>query len=179
MRDHGLAQAILLGNAAGLVACFVLVAFCGLLRPLARRARVKPPRPARPENAATPAVRLNAIELGLLAELSLEQARAHEEVVHDESERPETRRNAAATAVAWRERARAFQEQARHQAAAPFVPGEHFARVYTGPERRNQTRRRQTRRAGAPASLGVDRGDRRRGLDRRQGDRRCPELAPR
>ena len=180
MHGHGLAQAILFGgDGAGLVVCFALLAFCGLLRPLGGRTRIKLPQPARPDIPATPIVRLNAIEFGLLAELSLEQARAHEELAEDASQAPETRRSAAGAAVAWRERACGFQLQARQVGAAPICPGEHFGRVYAGPERRRQTRRREMRRTGAPASLAVDRDDRRSGPDRRQGDRRRPELASR
>ena len=178
MHGHGLVQTTLLGGSgAGLVACFALLAFCGLLRPLERRTRVASLRRARPKNPATPTVRLNAVELGLLAELSLEQARAHDQVVDDASQRPETRRSAAATATAWRDRARAFQSHARRLGAAPMGPGEHFSQAYTGPERRRQSRRCQTRRTGAPTSAGIEPADRRTLPDRRQGDRRRPELA--
>ncbi|MBV8712432.1 MAG: hypothetical protein JOY56_11675 [Solirubrobacterales bacterium] len=180
MHGHGLAQTVLLGrDGAGLAASFALLALSGLLRPFERRGRVRPPRRARRQDAPARTVRLNAIELGLLCELSLEQARAHEEVVDDPSQQPETRRTAAATAVDWRERARMFQLQARLQGALPTVPRGHCSPAYTGPERRNQTRRRQTRRTGARASVGVDLDDRRCGADRRQSDRRRPELAPR
>ena len=56
---------------------------------------------------------LNSIELGLIAELNLEMARANEAVAEDATELPETRRVASEAANAWRERARLFQLQAR------------------------------------------------------------------
>ena len=156
MHGHGLTQTILLGgDGAGLVVCFAMLAVCGLVRPFEWSVRVKLPRRARPQNAPATTLNLNAIELGLLAELSLEQARAHEELLGDPTQRPEARRAAAATAAAWRERARGFQSQARLEAAAPVVPDEHPSRAYTGPERRRQTRRRQSRRIVAPASRGA------------------------
>lgn len=177
MHGYGLEQTILLGrSAAGVMAWLALVTFCGLLRPLQRRGRIDRPRRARAEAAATPTVRLNAIELGLLAELSLEQARAHEELADDAAARPETRRTAAATAMAWRERARVFQAQAHRQRAASFVPG---VQACPGPERRRAMRRRDARRTGAGVSVGTRQGDRRRMPDRRQGDRRRAELASR
>lgn len=180
MLGHGVAQSILLGgDRASLVACFALVASCGLLRPFGQRSRVKPARPPRTEHAVTPTIKLNAIELGLLAELSLEQARAYEEVAGDAAEWTETAQSAAASAQAWRERARTFQLHARHLGAEPIVPAEHASRAYTGPERRTQARRNQTRRTGAQASVGLDGADRRSVPDRRQGDRRRPELAHR
>ena len=179
MLGHDLAQALQLGaDGPRLIAFFALLAFCGLLRPLGPRARVERPRRARPEDEPTPIITLNAIELGLLAELSLEQARAHEEVVKDAFQRPEARRAAAGTAAAWRERARTYQLQARRQGAAPIVPGGYLSRAYTGPERRRQIRRRETRRTRGRAAGGVGRADRRTGHDRRQADRRRPELAP-
>lgn len=175
MHAYGLAQTILLSRgAAGFTACFALLAFCGLLRPLQRRDRLEPPRDARPGNAPAPTVKLNAIELALLAELSLEQARAHEEMVDDPAVQPETRRKAARVATAWRERAKVFQAQARLQAAAPFVPNAHG---YTGPERRRTMRRREARRTGPGTSTMRQRGDRRGLPDRRRDDRRRGELA--
>jgi hypothetical protein len=178
MHAYGLAQTIVLGRgAAGFMACFALLAFCGLLRPLQRRGRVRlPPRGTRPKNAPNPTVKLNAIELGLLAELSLEQARAHEELVDDPTVRPETRRKAAAVATAWRERAQVFQAHARRQSAAPIIPGDP---AYTGPERRNTMRRCETRRTGPGTSARRPSGDRRSLPDRRQDERRRPALAPR
>ena len=177
MHGFGLAESILLNrDGAGLMACFALLAFCGLLRPLQRSGRFAPTLRAEPNDPATPTVKLNAIELGLLAELSLEQAHAHQELVDDPAQSPEIRQSAAATAVAWRERARVFQSQACRQAAAPIVPDVH---AYTGPERRKGLRRRETRRTGSTPSVGRQPGDRRMAPDRRQGDRRRPELAPR
>lgn len=177
MHGYGLVQTILLGRSdAGLMAWFALLASCGLLRPLQRRGCLERPRRARAVDAARPTVKLNAIELGLLAELSLEQARAHEELVDDAAARPETRRTAAATAMAWRERARVFQAQAHRQGAAPFVPG---VQTYPGPERRRAMRRRDARRTGAGVSVGTRQRDRRWMPDRREGDRRRPELASR
>ena len=177
MHGHGLVPTILLSrDGAGFMAWFALLVFCGLLRPLQRTSRVEARRRARREDAATPMVKLNGIELGLLAELSLEQARAHEEVVDDEAARPETRRKAAATVMAWRERAHVFQSHAQRQGAAPFVPA---VQAYTGLERRRATRRREMRRTVPRVSVGRQRGDRRTVPDRRLGDRRHPELAPR
>lgn len=184
MLGHGLAGAIQLGGGgAGVVVGFALVTFCGLLRPLDRRGWLEPPRRAREKDAAppspTPTVRLNEIELGLLAQLSLEQARAHEELVGDPSLRPETRRRAALTAAAWRDRARAFQLHARRRGAAPILSYDTPSHAYTGPERRRQMRRRESRRTDAQGSGDIARADRRSGHERRQGDRRRPELAPR
>lgn len=177
MHGYGLAQTILVSrDGAGPMACFALLAFCGFLRPLKRRGRVEPPRRARAKSPATPTVELNAIELGLLAELSLEQARANEELVDDPAQRPEIRRSAQETAMAWRERARVFQLQACRRGAAPLVPDVH---AYTGPERRAGMRRRDARRTGPASSLGTRPGDRRTVPDRRRGDRRRPELASR
>ena len=76
----------------------------------------------------------------------------------------------------WRERARVFQVYAHRQGAAPFVPA---VQAYTGPERRRTTRRREMRRSRPRASVWRQRGDRRTVPDRRSGDRRHPELAPR
>lgn len=177
MHGHGLVPTIVLGrDGAGLMAWFALLAFCGLLRPLQRSSRVEARRRPRREDAAQPTIKLNAIELGLLAELSLEQARAQEEVVDDEAAPPETRRKAAATAMAWRERAHVFQSHARRQGAVPFVPAVH---AYTGRERRRTTRRREMRRTVPRVSVGRQRDDRGTVPDRRIGDRRHPELAPR
>jgi hypothetical protein len=159
------------------MAYFALLAFCGLLRPpLPRSSPNEWPRRALAKSAATPTVKLNAIELALLAELSLEQARAHDQLVDDPAQRPEIRRSAAATAGAWRERARAFQSQAFRQSAAPIAPDVH---AYSGPERRTGMRRRETRRTGPAPSVGRQPGDRRGVPDRRRGDRRRPELASR
>jgi hypothetical protein len=177
MHGYGLVSTILLSrDGAGLMAWFVLLAFCGLLRPPQRTARVEAQKRALREDAAAPTVKLHAIELSLLAELSLEQARAHEEVAKDEAARPDTRRKSEATAMDWRERARVFQACARRQAAAPFVPA---AQAYAGPERRRTRRRRDMRRVVPRASVSREADDRRTVIDRRLADRRHPELARR
>jgi len=177
MHGYGLVPTILLSrDGAGLVAWFVLLAFCGLLRPPQRKGRVEAQKRALREDAAAPTVKLNAIELGLLAELSLEQARAHDEVATDEDARPDSRRESEAIAMEWRERARVFQAYARRQGSAPFVPA---AQGYAGPERRRKTRRRDMRRVVPRASVSREWGDRRTVTDRRSADRRRPELARR
>jgi hypothetical protein len=204
MHGHALAQTIVsAGGPASLralAACSVLVVLCGLLRPLearwtarlsdeesgseARRSSVRsdPPADAGADRAGASATGLNSIELALIAELSLEMALAHEAVANDAAQPPEARRVASEVATGWRERARRFQLQAQRQATDPIVPDVRSihppAPAYTGPERREKTRRTQTRR-GPAASYGVDRFDRRSGPDRRQRDRRRPELASR
>ena len=69
-------------------------------------------------------MRLNAIELALIAEHSLEMARANEAVADDPTKRLETRRRASEVAAAWRHRAEVLQTQALRQSAHPIVPGE-------------------------------------------------------
>ena len=134
------------------MAWFVLLAFSGLLRPLQRGARFRPPPRARPDEPVAPPMRLNAIELGLIAELSLEQARANEELANDVSQRSEARRRASQSAMAWRERAHWFQSQARRQGHRPMAPDPWpLHSSYAGRERRRQMRRSQTRRAGEAA----------------------------
>jgi len=172
------------------LAVLALLVFSGLLRPLERRtlrtlvcqagrrrAAVEPPLDASPDPSGASPVSLNSIELGLIAELSLEMARANEVVTQDETQRPETRRVASEAANAWRERARLFQLQAQRQSAHPIVPGPRPLHppslAYTGPERRRQMRRTRTRRTGRRV---LDLRDRRIGPDRRQRDRRRPEL---
>jgi hypothetical protein len=170
--------------------------FCGLARPLGWRVRaliregssassaVKAPRVASPGTRPAPPMRLNAIELALIAEYSLEMARANEAVADDTRKRLETRRAASETAAAWRQRAQLFQMQAQRESAYPIAPGEQPAhapgRPYIGPERRYRARRTQTRRIDA-AFLGTGhaRGDRRARPERRRRDRRLPRLAPR
>jgi hypothetical protein len=162
------------------MAWFALVAFSGLLRPLQRSARLQPPRRARPDETIAPTMRLNAIELGLIAELSLEQARANEELANDAGQRPETQRRASESAMAWRERAQWFQVQARRQGQHPMTPDPWpIQSSYAGAERRRQMRRSQTRRAGREAADRVEQGNRRAGRDRRLAERRRAELARR
>jgi hypothetical protein len=178
------------------LAVSVLLVFSGLLRPLQSRAWALPwqpdPRPASrelppevsPDRALALPIRLNAIELALLAELSLEQARAHEAVANDPRKRHETRVAASEAARAWRERAGLFQSQAGYRSGHPMGPGHHPllapASSYTGAERRKQMRRQQTRRVGhGPPSPAIDRRDRRVGAERRRSDRRRPRPAPR
>ena len=91
------------------LAAIILLALSGLLRPLQWRAwgfvssgtiryrrRPAPPAPrpnASPDRAS---MSLNAIELALIAEHSLEMARGNQAVADDATRRPETRREAAA-----------------------------------------------------------------------------------
>lgn len=181
------------------LAAFALLILGGVLRPsesparaLIRRFRprhagVKPPwdTPSAPA-AAPPSDRLslNPIELALIAEYSLEMARANEAVARDPSKELDTRRRASEVATAWRGRAQLFQMQARYQSAEPIIPGEHSihvpGRAHTGPERRQKMRRTQTRRTeSASASAGRSGHDRRAQVERRRRDRRRPEPAPR
>ena len=126
---------------------------------------------------------LNAIELALIAELNLERARDHDAVANDAARLPEVRQAAAAAATAWRERARLFKLEAGRRSAHSMAPGESgpvFDFTYTGPERRRQMRRLQTRRGDAEAVAGGPAArDRRTAPERRRNDRRRPELAAR
>jgi hypothetical protein len=177
------------------LAICVLLSFSGLLRGLqdrgrtlvyqtrARRvARDAPPSGSSPDSRAGSVPRLNAIELSLIADLNLEMAQDHEALAQDMTQRPETRLQAAETAAAWRERARRFRGEARRLGAHPINPGDPWtslAPTYTGPERRRQMRRRQTRRARAVvAAMRFGPFDRRAGADRRRRDRRGSEPAP-
>jgi len=178
------------------LATFAFVLFCGLLRPLEWRASrllraarwaptaVERPWDASPDPASALPTRLNAIELALIAEYSLEMARANEAVADDATKGLETRRRASEVAAAWRHRAQVFQAHARRASAHPTLPDERpvraLARAYIGPERRQGMRRRQMRRTD-PASTpsGHARGDRRAGSERRRRDRRRRQLAPR
>jgi hypothetical protein len=195
MLHYALAQAPLSGAVGRSAVYGALLIFSGLLGPLGPRARGlakmrradrlrrEPPPKARGDRPESPATSLNAIELALIAELNLEQARAHDEVANDAARRPEVRLAAEAYATAWRERAGLFQLEAQRRGGHPTVPRPPALvrdHTYGGPERRRQMRRRQTRRdggEGAPERL--VRGDRRRGSERRGHDRRCPELAAR
>jgi len=176
------------------LALFALLAFSGVLRPVSRtvsalvdnirdRMTSEVPSTDGPDSTADSSLILNPIELALIAELSLEQARAHDEVAHDENQRPDTRSAASATAAAWRERARMLQLEARRRSAHPMLPGARsprtLASTYAGPERRRQIRRTQTRRTGPTAVAdAVEARDRRLGSDRRERDRRL-QPAPR
>jgi hypothetical protein len=180
------------GAGGALVACLPIVIFCGLLRPLrrswgslapTRRAEHKPPPSERGDRLEGSAISLNSIELALIAELNLEQARGHEAVANDPETRPERRRAAAQAASEWRARASLFQLQAQRQSAQPLVPGGDAVHrglgfVYAGPERRQRTRRTWTRRAAAVPRWRERRNGHAAG-DRRRGDRRRPELARR
>ena len=126
---------------------------------------------------------LNAIELSLLADLNLEMAQDNEALAQDETQRPETRHRASELATAWRARARHFRLQAQRQSAQPMLPGLEpspaSAHAYTGPERRRQMRRRETRRETAVAvAMRLGPFDRRAGAERRGRDRRRPEPQP-
>ena len=121
---------------------------------------------------------LNAIELALIAEHSLEMARANQAVADDATTRLKTRREAAQVAAGWRKRAELFQTEARRRSASPIVPGVHPIRPYPGPERRTRMRRTHTRRTDeAPAGDGL--GERRDAPERRRRDRRGLEPVPR
>lgn len=190
MPGHALAQMFLSGAGVAFLACLPVLIFCGLLRPLRRSGGVleqtrpdehgSPPSDGgdRPEGSA---ISLNSIELALIAELNLEQARGYEAVANDPETRPETRLASAQAASQWRARASLFQLQAQRQSAQPLVPAHPAAHdglsiVYAGPERRKATRRTQTRRAAA-AARALERRNRPAIGDRRRRDRRGPELA--
>lgn len=195
MYCYALVQTMLSGGDATLAACVALLVFSGLLGPFEPRALAlgkrrrgarrshEPPPPATADRSGDLAISLNAIELALIAELSLEQASAHDAVADDAGQRPEIRTAAAEAATAWRERARLFQLEARRRVGHPIVPGrpaQVAASAYTGPERRRQMRRGQTRRGGPEVAFDArDRRDRRTVAERRGRDRRRRELAPR
>ena len=171
----------------------VLLALSGLLRPLGWRVRafvgrarwapaaVESPPVASPDQASATGTSLNAIELALVAEHSLEMARANQAVADDATTAPEARRKAAEVAAAWRQRAELFLTEARRRSADPIVPGVQPIRAngsaYTGSERRKRMRRAHPRRTD-PVSAG-DGHDRRAGRERRRRERRCPQPAPR
>jgi hypothetical protein len=195
MYGYALVQTILSGGDGTLAACVALLVFSGLLRPFepsaralgkrrrtARRSHEAPPK-ATGDRSADLAMSLNAIELALLAELSLEQASAHDGVANHADQRPEIQLAAAEAATAWRERARQFQLEARRRSGHPIIPGrpaQVTSSTYTGPERRRQMRRRHARRGGPEAELEAqDRRNRRTVPERRRRDRRRRELAPR
>ena len=142
----------------------------------------RPPSGARPDPSGASLPRLNAIELSLIADLNLEMANDNEALAQDVTQRPETRAHATEAAAAWRERARRFRSEAQRLSAHPILPRDPWTAPdpsYTGPERRRQMRRRQTRRAGfAAAAKRLGPFDRRAGADRRGRDRRRPESAP-
>jgi hypothetical protein len=201
MLSHALAHTILLGAAGPWAVCWALLIFSGLLGPLEPKARAQrelrdavrssdepPPKPrgdrsARENRPEPSAMRLNAIELALIAELNLERARDHDAVANDAARLPEVRQAAAAAATAWRDRARLFELEAGRRSAHPMAPGESAPVMdftYTGPERRRQMRRRETRRGdGEPVAERPDLGDRRTAPERRRHDRRRRELAVR
>lgn len=206
MPGHGLVHAVLsaggLSSPSAFAVCSVLLIFCGVLRPLESRARALVGGPRTAERASTEApienppergrpgpsgtvpgppesspLTLNAVELALIAELSLEMARANDAVADDATERFDTRRSASEAASAWRQRARMLQSHARRQSSTPMGPhGRQFsASTYTGPERRRHMRRMHTRRTDS-ASAQLGRYDRRIEAERRGGDRRRSEL---
>ena len=185
-----------LPSADGSLAAYgALLIFSGLLGPLEPKARAlgsirragrsgnRPQPSARGDRLEDVAMSLNPIELALIAELNLERARDHDAVANDAAQPLEVRRGAAAAATAWRERARRFQLEAGRQSGHPMVPGQSAPvrdLTYTGPERRRQMRRRETRRGdGEAASERAVLHDRRAEPERRRGDRRRPELASR
>jgi hypothetical protein len=172
----------------------VLLALSGPLRPLEWRARsfvcrarwaaaaVEPPPVASPDRAPATPLSLNAIELALIAEHSLEMARANQAVADDATTRLEARRKSAEVAAAWRQRAELFQIEARRRSADPIVPGVQPIRAggpdHVGSERRRHMRRKRTRRTD-PSWTAGGRGDRRARPERRGRDRRCAETVPR
>ncbi len=189
MDGQVLGQMIVSGVGGALVACLPVLIFCGLLRPLRRgggalelmrRPEHKPPPSGAGDRPAGPTLSLNAIELALIAELNLEQARGHEAVAHNPETCPEKRRAAAEAARQWRARASLFQLQAQRQSTQPIVPAHESTHrglgfVYAGQERRKRSRRTWTRRAMA-VSRGLERRNRHAVGDRRRGDRRRREL---
>jgi hypothetical protein len=193
MLGYALAHATLLGAGGSLAVYGALLIFSGLLGPLEPKARRpgefrrpvrsghEPPPKSRKEQPEALPISLNAIELALIAELNLERARDHDAVANDAVRLPEVRRAAATAATAWRERARVFQLEAERRSGHSMAPGKSAPVMdftYTGPERRQHMRRRQTRRYEAEAAS-EHRRDRRAGPERRREDRRRPELAPR
>jgi hypothetical protein len=195
MHGHVLTQTLLSGPGGPWLACLPLLVFCGLLRPLVRCARLleeprraprwsrQPPCSLDGDNPGESGIRLTPIELALIAELNLEQARSHEEVASDPDRAAETRLAAARAASEWRARATLFHQQAQRQSAEPVVPRQPAALArsgacYVGPERRRHTRRSQSRRVAA-ASGELERRERQDAGDRRRGDRRRPQLASR
>lgn len=189
MSADALAQTVFSDGGAAFAACFVLLVFSGLLRPLRRSiptiasgpGPAKPPPDLTPDRVGTWPISLSSIELALIAELSLEQAREHETVASDASRRHESRQAASAAAAAWRERARILQLEAARRSGQPMLPGwpaAAMASTYTGPERRRHSRRSETRR-GRPVAPTDAPGspDRRTGPERRRHDRRRPQLA--
>lgn len=195
MLGYALTQATLLGAGGSLAVYGALLIFSGLLGPLEPKARRPgefrrpvrsghgPPPKSRKEQPEALPISLNAIELALIAELNLERARDHDAVANDAARLPEVRQAAAAAATAWRERARLFKLEAGRRSAHWMAPGESgpvFDFTYTGPERRRQMRRLQTRRGDAEAVAGgPEARDRRTAPERRRNDRRRPELAAR
>lgn len=160
----------------------------GICRPalarLLRALSAKLPVASHPASDArtVAAVELSSIELALLAELNLEMARAHEQVVEDSAQRLDTRRTAGALAAERRERARLLQKAAQTAAAAAPASScdeksTHERRsVYVGPERRTRARRRKEPRARAAGDRHVLASDRRAIPDRRRRERRQPHL---
>jgi hypothetical protein len=141
-----------------------------------------PPAPDAAPDPTLAALNLKPIELALIAELSLEMARAHDEVASDASRRLDVRRTARKDAAGLRERARLFQLEAQRLSAYPTVDDERSAverdSPYTGPERRTQDRRVRPRRAGESVPIAAQGGlERRMTRDRRRADRRREDLA--
>lgn len=188
---HGALAQTILSSPDGLLPLLIL---CGLLRALQHRVRpVSGPRwgaggsqeEARSDGPVRhgTTISLNSIELALIAELNLEQARAHDAVANDPDTRTDIRLAAARAAGQWRVRASLLQRQAQLQSSQPMLSGYEtmhngLSVDYTGPERRARTRRKRTRRATA-MHAGPGRRDPDSRGDRRRGDRRRPKLAPR
>jgi hypothetical protein len=162
-----------------------LLIFSGFLAPFEPKSRAlrerrragrsghEPSPTTRRDRAEASAISLNAIELSLLAELNLERACDHDAVASDAARRPEVRRAAAAAATAWRERARLFQLEAVRRSGHHMAPEWSASAVdfgYTGPDRRQQARRRHPRRGGEEAAS--EPRDRRSRPERRRHDRR-------
>jgi hypothetical protein len=143
-----------------------------------RRDRRESSEQPRSENNA--AFSLSAVELAVVAELSLEIARAHDEVANDASRHVEKRRAARAEATALRERAESFHLEARRLSAQPmlYAPSmQKLAPPRTAPERRAQERRTGSRRRDGKCTVGVLGGLEQRTVpDRRKRERRGGEL---
>jgi len=134
----------------------------------------------RPNDSSTWSVaemRLNSLELALLAEFNLEMAAAYDEVAKDPAAGPETRATARDSANRGRERAQLFQLEAQrlsaHSTAVPEPPGPAQPARYAGPKRRTRERRvRERRRPGPLQPGGLGGSERRVNPNRRRRDRR-------
>lgn len=158
--------------------CRKLVQSMGLMRQPRHRAdhqdRQQNGEQSRSQNSAP--FSLNAIELALLAELSLETAQAHDELAADSRRRAETRRDAQARAAILRERAHLFELEARRLNAQPLLSPPAMpspAAFPTALERRRHDRRTGSRRRNEDSAVVALGGcERRTQPDRRKRERR-------